>query len=316
MKRRTFIWLLAFAVLFGSGFMHASAEETVQEEIGIPAGKPITFPLQEKVAVLAVNALKHIAKARGFIHDGLFAEAKRELKSAQEMMEDIRASLPTTRIKDHIWVARKHLSYDASEDVLQDLIPIYASLDEIQSFVTVDETRKQLDDAKNALENDNKERGAKALKLAEESLVYVEIDLPLSFTERKVAEALHLLAEGKETDAGLVLKDAEDGVQVISIASYGPMVLAQESLWQATKEYAKGKYEAALKYLSDAKAYLKMAARQADEKTREALDKLNRKIEELETKMGDSGSDFSKETKGLWEKTKDVYHETVEKFKK
>ena len=38
-------------------------------------------------------------------------------------------------------------------------------------------------------------------------------------------------------------------------------------------------------------------------------------IDELEKKMAESGSDFSKEIKGLWNKTKDVYHKTVEKFK-
>jgi hypothetical protein len=61
--------------------------------------------------------------------------------------------------------------------------------------------------------------------------------------------------------------------------------------------------------------FLEMAAKQADEKTKEALAKLNRKIDELEKKMAESGSDFSREIKGLWNKTKDVYHETVEKFK-
>ena len=315
MKKRSFVSLLSFTLLLGTGFAQVMAGEAVNEEVTVSAGKPLSFPQQEKIAGLAVNALKHIAKARGFIHDENIADAKRELADSQKLMEDIRASLPTTRIKDHIWVARKHLSYEASEEVIPDLVPIYASLDEIQSFVSVDKTRAHLDEAKKALKEGDKEKGAKALELAGESLVYVEIDLPLSYTERKVAEALHLLAEGKEKDADQVLKEAEDGVQVISIASYGPMVLAQESLWQATKDYAKGRYEAARRSLADAKVFLKMAAKQADEKTKEALEKLDKKIEELEKKMAESGTDFSKEIKGLWDKTKETYHKTVEKFK-
>ena len=179
----------------------------------------------------------------------------------------------------------------------------------------MDKTREHLDEAKKALKEDDKKKGAQALELAGESLVYVEIDLPLRYTERKVANALHLLTEGKGKEADQVLKEAEDGVQVISISSYGPMVLAQESLWQATKDYAKGRYEAAKRSLANAKVFLKMAAKQADEKTKKALSKLNGKIDELEKKMAESGTDFSKEIKGLWNKTKDVYHETVEKFK-
>lgn len=315
MKKRYFAIPLSFALILGVCFSQAALGETVNEDVTVSPGKPLSFPQQEVIANLAVRALKHIAKARGFIHEKNINDARRELAKAQELTEIIRDVLPTTRIKDHIWVAKKHLSYEDSEEVIPDLVPIYASLDEIQSFVTVDETKAHLDEAKKALKKGDKEKGAQALERAGESLVYVEIDLPLSYTERKVAEALHLLAEGKDKDADRVLKDAEDGVQVISIASYGPMVLAQKSLWQATKEYAEGKYDAARRSLSDAKVFLKMAAKQADQKTKEALSKLNGKIDELEKKMAESGSDFSNDIKGLWDKTKDVYHETVEKFK-
>ncbi len=316
MKRR--FWIILFCVLMGLCIRFAPfalGEETIKEEVSISPGKPLSFPQQERIATLAVKALKHIAKARGFIYTHNFADARAELADSQKFMEMIRASLPTTRIKDHIWVAKKHLSYEDSEEVIPDLVPIYASLDEIQSFVSVDKTRGYLDEAKNALKADDKKKGAQALELAGESLVYVEVDLPLGYTERKVANALYLLAEDNDKEADQRLKEAEDGVQVISISSYGPMVLAQESLWQATKDYANGRYEAAKRSLADAKVFLKMAAKQADEKTQKALAKLNLKIDELEKKMAESGSDFSKEIKGLWDKTKDVYHETVEKFK-
>ncbi len=316
MKRRFSTVILCTLMLLCVGFANIClGEESVKEEITVSPGKPLSFPLQDRIANLAVKALKHIARARGFIHTRNFADARVELAKSQKLMEMIRGSLPTTRIKDHIWVAKEHLSYEDSEEVIPDLVPIYASLDEIQSFVSVDKTRGHLDEAKTALKADDKKKGAQALELAGDSLVYVEVDLPLAYTERKVANALHLLAEGNDKEADQLLKEAEDGVQVISIASYGPMVLAQESLWQATKEYAKGRYEAAKRSLADAKVFLKMAAKQADEKTRKALAKLNLKIDELEKKMAESGSDFSKEIKGLWNKTKDVYHETVEKFK-
>ncbi len=316
MKKSFFAIVPAFAMLLGLGFSPlVLGDETINEEVSVSPGKPLSFPQQERIANLAVKALKHIAKARGFIHTHNFADARGELAKSQKLMEIIRASLPTTRIKDHIWVAKKHLSYEDSEEVIPDLVPIYVSLDEIQSFVSVDKTREHLDEAKKALKADDKKKGTEALTLAGESLVYVEIDLPLRYTERKVANALLLMTEGKGKEADQVLKEAEDGVQVISISSYGPMVLAQESLWQATKDYTKGRYEAAKRSLADAKVFLKMAARQADEKTKKALAKLSRKIDELEEKMAESGSDFSKEIKGLWNKTKDVYHETVEKFK-
>jgi hypothetical protein len=59
---------------------------------------------------------------------------------------------------------------------------------------------------KRALKADDKEKGAESLELAGESLTYVEIDLPLGYTERKVAKALHLLAEGKDKEADQVVE--------------------------------------------------------------------------------------------------------------
>ncbi len=315
MKKRFFGMFLLSVFVLCAGLSQVLGE-TVNEEVTFSPEKPLSFPLQERIANLAVGALKHIAKARGFIHEKKnIADVRRELAESQKFMQTIRDFLPTTRIKDHIWVAKKHLSYEDPADVIPDLVPISASLDEIQSFVNVDDAMFHLEKAKTALKDNDKTKGAKELDLAGESLSYVEIDLPLSYTERKVAQALYLLSEGKDADADKVLQEAEDGVQVISIASYGPMVLAQESLWRATKDYAKGKYKAAKQALSDAKVFLKMAAKQADEKTKDAFEKLNRKIEQLEEKMSESGTDFGKDIKNLWNKSKDVYHETVEKFK-
>ena len=315
MKKRFFAMFLLFVFVLSAGFSQVVLSEIMNEEVPSSPEKPLSFPLQERIANLAVSALKHIAKARGLIFEKNIGDARRELAESQKAMETIHASLPTTRIKDHIWVAKKHLSYENTADVIPDLVPISASLDEIQSFVNVDDARTHLEEAKAALKDDDKVKGAKALELAGESLSYVEIDLPLSYTERKVAQALHFLAEGKDEDADKVLQEAEDGVQAISIASYGPMVLAQESLWRATKDYAKGKYKAAKRALADAKVFLKLASRQADEKTKAAFEKLNRKIEGLEKKMAESGTDFGKDIKNLWNKSKEVYHETVEKFK-
>ena len=119
MKKSFFAIVLAFAMLLGLGFSQwVLGDETINEEVSVSPGKPLSFPQQERIANLAVKALKHIAKARGFIHNHNFADARGELAKSQKLTEIIRASLPTTRIKDHIWVAKKHLSYEDSEEVI------------------------------------------------------------------------------------------------------------------------------------------------------------------------------------------------------
>ena len=58
--------LLSTLMLMGAGIV--LADETINEDVSVLSGKPLSFPQQERIANLAVKALKHIAKARGFIH--------------------------------------------------------------------------------------------------------------------------------------------------------------------------------------------------------------------------------------------------------
>jgi ElaB/YqjD/DUF883 family membrane-anchored ribosome-binding protein len=91
--------------------------------------------------------------------------------------------------------------------------------------------------------------------------------------------------------------------------------LAENSLWQATKYYARDKYEAARKALADAEAYLKSAAKRADRKTKEAIAALRDKIDDLGKKMEKGGDDFTNEINELWDKSKELFRKTVDKFK-
>ncbi|GBE03304.1 MAG TPA: hypothetical protein ENH31_04770 [Nitrospirae bacterium] len=57
------------------------------------------------------------------------AHSLTSLKQARELIGIIKEARPVTKVKDHIWVAKKHLSYEDTEEVMPDLIPIYSSLD-------------------------------------------------------------------------------------------------------------------------------------------------------------------------------------------
>ncbi len=314
-----FLCLFVFTGLIAA---QSAFSAKIEQKVTIIPAKPLTDSEQKLISSLAVKVLKHIVKARGDIHDKSLKNAKREINQALKLIEIIRAGLPTTKIKDHIWVAQKHLSYENTDEVLPDLVPIYASLEAVESFVPVEKVKEHVDKAREALENKDKEKAEKELALAAAGLVFVEIDLPLGYTERKVTEAAHLLAKNEAKKADEALKAAEEGVQVISVAIYNPVVLAEKSLWQAAEQYGMGKYKAAVIALNRAKEYLKRAAKKADEKTKKEIDELKEKIDDLEKKLDDLEKKTGEEVKGLkqdmkniWEKTKDLFHKMVDKFK-
>ena len=310
-----FLCLMTLCIVFSQSVFGAE----IEKQITVTPKKALSYVEQDRISFMAAGVLKHIANARGCIHEKNVQGARKQIDTARNLIEDIRAALPTTKIKDHISVARKHLSYEDTEEVIPDLVPIYVSLDAVEDFIPVEDAKDHVDKARKALEEQDKKRAQAELELAVQGLVYVEIDLPLNDTEKKISEAERLLAEGKEKEADMVLNQAEKGVQIISLAVYEPMLLAERSLWQATKYYVRGKYEASRKALSDAKAYLQRAAEKTNEKTKVAIAKLNEKIDELSKKVEKEGSGFTQEMKDLWGKTKevskDLYKKTVDKFK-
>lgn len=314
MKRALATATLACLMVFGLFSSQGISADKIKEEVTVIPGKPLTIAEQNMISSMAVKVLKHIARARGYIQDKNFNEAGNEIQKAKNLIEMIKSGLPTTRIKDHIWVAKKHLQYESTEKVIPDLIPIYTSLEAIKDFVPVEEVKAHVDAAKKALKKGDKEEAGKKLELAAEGIVYVEVDLPLRHTERKIIEAERLLAGGEAEKADKILDEAEEGVQVISVAVYEPIVLAERSLWLAARDYAKDKYAAAGDGLHRAKEYMKKAYVDADEKTKKEIQELDKKIDSLGAKMKDGARGLSKDLKEAWSKSREIFKKTVDRF--
>lgn len=286
--------------------------KNIEEEIiGIPV-RTITPGDEDIMSSAALKVLRHIAQARGDIHDKEIRQAMKAVKQARTLIGIIKEARPVTRVKDRIWVAKKHLSYEDTEDVMPDLIPIYASLDEIEDTVPVEKTRKHIERAKKNLKQGNREKANEELKLADEALIYAEIDLPLASTEKHVIDAQGYLAKNKPDMAEKELKAAEDGVYFISSAAEAPVTRAKKSLWNAAKDYAAGKYASTKKELKKAKTYLEQAVKSGDAKTRTAAKELLKEIETAEGRLDKSGHHIEAHIKSMWEWTKALSERSAE----
>lgn len=301
--------LLAIAII-GIGPVMA---QTIQEKVTITPGKTISAAEESAISSAAAKVLRHIATARGAIHDKDLEQAQADLKQAHKLIDIIKASLPTAKVKDHIWVARKHLDYKSTEDVIQDLIPIYAELDDIEDFVPVAQAKKHLDAAKKSLKKGDKKLAKESLRAADAALIYTEVDLPLASTEKHVIAAQRLLARDKPDKADEALQAAEDNVQFIAVASEAPINQAKKNLWQATKDYVAGKYAAAKADLEQARVYLKQAAQSSDEKIRKEARKLEKDVDALTGKVEKGGKDTGAAITGVWERSKALSEREAER---
>lgn len=257
----------------------------INQEIIIEPARVVTPTQQEILSNAAASVLRHISDARSALYLKKPDAAKKSLQEVERLIQIIKAGRPVAKIKDHIWVAKNHLDYEQTQEVAEDLIPIYADLSDIEDFVPVVEARKKLDKANESLKKGNKKAAKEELTAVDEAVTYSEIDLPLAETERQVSLAQKALDQNKLTDADKALQAAEDGVQFFSVGFEGPLGKAKKSYLQATENYAAKKYEAAKADLQKAGTWIKRAGQSSDKKIRQEAVNLEKSMKDLEKKL-------------------------------
>jgi tetratricopeptide (TPR) repeat protein len=283
----------------------------IQEELTFTQGKTITPREEEIISSAGVKVLRHIAQARLDIRNKDVDGVKQELDQADKLFDIIQTGLPTTKVKDRIWVAKKHLEYENTEEVLPDLIPIYSSLDELVDIMPTDVAKKHLDKVKSHLKAGDKEKAKQSLDAMAAALQYTEVDLPISSTRQLVAQARADLNREAMDEADNALKTAEDSVVYLSIADEQPLFTAKALLWQAVMDVDAGDIKLAKSDLQSAIEYLDIARQSDDKATRDAASQIIVRARELQSDL-DSGADISSRVHHLWERTQAFADRSIE----
>lgn len=306
---------IAAALLVGlaaSGPLYA--ERAIQEEISISPGRQITPVDEATISSSAVKVLRHIADARGALQGDKpdTAKAKAQLNQSEILMDVIQAALPTTQVKDRIWVAKKHLEYENTQEVLPDLIPIYSSLQELVDYVPAAKAKAHLDDAKQALEEGDKEKAAERLQAVDDALLYVEADLPLSSTRHLVEQARDALDKNDAKAADLALAAAEDNVVFVSLSFQSPLTQAKAALYRARQDLEFGEKAFAKSDLNAAVRHLERAAQSSDTIAREAAADLVSEVRDLHSAIDTEGKDLTAQLESAWHRTKAMSERSAE----
>ena len=257
----------------------------INQEISIVPVRTVTLAQEEILSNAAALVLRHISDARGEIHAKNPEAAEKSLQKVDSLIQIIKEGRPVAKIKNHIWVAKKHLDYEETQEVAADLIPIYADLSDIEDFVPTAQARKKLKKADTSLKKGDKKTAREELTAVAEAVTYNEIDLPLAETDRQVVLARNALQQGKLKDADLALKAAEDGMQFFSVGVEGPLNKAKRSFLQATKNYAAKKYNAAKVDLKKAEDWIKRAGQSSDKKIRDSAAVLEKSLKDFKNKL-------------------------------
>ena len=220
---RKLVMLGAVALGTALPVLASAADPSVDREATVTPSRKLDPCKAATVASAGTKVLVHIAEARGEIQEKDASSARADLREAENLLNTIRAAIPTSIVKDRIWVARKHLEYEAVQQVLPDLVPIDEELVILGQFVPTGEARSRLEKARGLLENGDKQAGLDELEAVDSAVVYEEMDLPMSRTEAYVSKALSALAIGETGKADSALRAAEDSVQNIVSAATEPL---------------------------------------------------------------------------------------------
>jgi len=262
-----------------------SLEETKTKATATPAQSEKVLSKNEETAIKASasGVLYDIAQARGFLASKNIKEAQKELQKIKVALERITDTLPTAILRSQIYAAQKRLSYDSSEEIKSDMFPIYSALDEISDVVYVVDTKKYLKEAEKALVDDDKEEAHKAFSKATQTLIYTEIDAPVSWSIEHLMNAEKQTAKKNFVQADYELKAALEGVQILAIGAYDPLARAKGNYWRALKFFTENRIEETNKELLKAKDNIKKIIK-PNKKSVEIIQKLNAQIEELSKK--------------------------------
>lgn len=203
---------LIFGVISSVAWADSKPLTMTETETFTPINK-VTPKEAQVMSSEAAAILRHVADARTNIKNKELALAKDELNQAQSLVDVLRAKMPGLRIKDRITIASQHIDSKETESVKADLVPIYSELTFAEDLAPGKKLKGHLDKANHALKSGDKNTAKNELKLADESVAYSEVDLPLNETQKNLKAALTELNKNQPKQADKSLAKVESNLQ-------------------------------------------------------------------------------------------------------
>ena len=237
------------AVVFGATTLTAQATEaaksgmeasaTKQEQIidreTLTRFKGWEDPDMARVAVHGGRALlRNVEAAHTALEEGKLGEARSDLRSADEFAQGLTLVIPFTVVVDNIRDAKHKLLASSQDVVVDDLLPIYANLNEMADYAPklAAKAKTKLDEAVNQAKAGKKTEAAQKLDEVAADISGTTVYLPVRYVGNQVALAQTAL--NKEPADTKAAKTAIDNAM-------GSLVDASFNLVLRPEQHAKAK---------------------------------------------------------------------------
>jgi hypothetical protein len=178
----------------------SAASPATRETISISEHSDWGDPAMAKIAVDSGRALvDHLSTARALLATGKTSEARSALVASREFADAIKRTMPYLSVAEDMMDASDKVVQENVTALSADLLPIYASLDELQVYApqVANRTRGMVQKAeKNAAARDRK-GAAQVLKEAADDIAQHTVYLPVDYVDAQVRGALYALDQAK-----------------------------------------------------------------------------------------------------------------------
>ena len=302
--RRKIYKIIACFITAGALSVSNSFAQGIEETVKIVPVRTTSDYTEAKLSKEASIVDLSIANAREDIYKKDVKRAKEALQKALKGINIIDNLRPTKKIINHIEIAKKHLDYESTQEVGQDLIPIAYDINQLTFAMPTQAAQKHLNNAKKAIMHGDKKNAKKELSAIQRTVSITGLYLPVNETKAYIGRALKYLDLGDLKQADAVLKKADNNLIIISLTGVRPVAKAKKSFYKAMVDYAHGEYVKSKEDLYQSELWLNKATHSSDATTRNEAKKLKKEAEILRSHLSKKTTDTEAKLDALWAQSK------------
>lgn len=153
-------------------------------------------PDMSRVAVHGGRALlRQVQAANADLAQNKLGEARRALRAADDFAQGLQLMIPYTVVVDNVRNAKHELLASTAGISVDDLLPIYASIDEMAVFAPelAGKVKSSLDEVAKHVKNGEKDQAAEKLDEVAAEMSETTVYLPVMYVENQLNAALNAL---------------------------------------------------------------------------------------------------------------------------
>jgi len=141
------------------------------------------------------SLLRQVQAAHTALEENKIGESRSALSAAEDSAEGLQLMMPYTVVVDHIRNAKHELLASTAGVIVDDMLPIYSSLDEMSAYAPelAAKAKTKLDEATEHVKKGEKKEAAKKMDEVATEISSTTVYLPVLYVEHQVEAARHAL---------------------------------------------------------------------------------------------------------------------------